>query len=111
MWAHYTDKELNPSELAAELLSSISGSWRAELGNRACSDPFEIVAFSTRRDMEPERCTCRHVLMGIYEYAACLLVSAVLLAARVLSGVGIWLFLELEVVVGDQVTPHLHKAL
>ena len=51
MCARYTDKELNPSELAAELLSSISGSWRAELGNRACSDPFEIVAFSTRRDI------------------------------------------------------------
>jgi len=49
--------------------------------------------------------------MGIYGCAACLLLSGVLLAAHVLSGVGICLFLGLEVGEGDQITPLLHEAL
>lgn len=51
------------------------------------------------------------MLMDIYECAACLLLAAVLLAAHMLSGVGIWLFMELGVGVGDQITLRLHEAL
>lgn len=50
-WTCFTGKELNPSELATEYLSSISGSWKADLGNPTRSDPFEIVAFSTWREI------------------------------------------------------------
>lgn len=50
-WACFIDKELNPTELATKRLSSISGSWQAELGNPACSDPFEIVACSIRKEI------------------------------------------------------------
>lgn len=72
----YAQKELNPYELTIEPWFSVSGSWKAELGNPACSDPF------LGGELEPESCRCHHVLVSIYEYAAHLLLSAVLVAGH-----------------------------
>lgn len=47
----YTHKELNPYELIIELWSSVSGSWKAELGNPPCPDPFQVLSLSTRREI------------------------------------------------------------
>lgn len=46
-----THIELNSYKFTVKPWSSVSESWKAEVGNPACSDPFQIVSLSSRREM------------------------------------------------------------
>lgn len=68
----YIQIELNPFEFTIKPWSSVSESWKAEAGNPGCSDPFQMVSLSTRREMGTRELQVS-LCANEYEHAAHLL--------------------------------------